>query len=752
MHFQYRRTAIPFPIAGLIVGGVLLAGLHGCGGGDHPSSWPMGFANPPATTPPAAAASVSLTTVSARPAMVSGGDVVVSATSPAGALAAGTTFQLNGVDVTDKMVFDATTKTTNGLLTGLALGSNVLTAVSAGQEVGRLEMKNFPASGPIFSGKRQSPWICETQASGLGAPPASGPCVAAVQYSWFYRTTAGTFAPLASLAAPYPADLATTVTTEGKTVNYIVRVESGTIDESIYRIAVIDDPANPIRDPWRKGGKKPGDGWNGKLAYPFVGGADPGFRSGSNLVTSALQDLPLSLGFAVAFGTRNTYGNGFDDVTSAETLMMVKERFIEQYGLPKFTVGSGGSGGAVQQHHIAQNYPGLLDALTPSYSFPDIGSIAQSAIDCSPLNNYFDHLAADPAAWTSLRRSTVDGGAVADAGPSIGKTVCQNNYLGYIPALYSPNPVTFSPVVPVALRYDPVTNVTGARGGLWDGNINSLGMDPKTGFARSFYDNAGLQYGLQALNAGKITPEEFVDINEKVGGIDIDGNLTTTRVRGDAIGVSRAYASGRVVTNFDNMTIPIIDFRAYSDNLGDIHARDRTLSFLQRLQNARGTTANQVSWTARGTGVPDFDRMALLALNDWLVAVQADASQAPLAEKVIRNKPASLKDACWVDGVKIEEPISWDPATACNKAIPIHQNPRTAAGAPLADDVLMCKLKPIDFASYAVTFSSAQKGRLRAAFPQGVCDWSMRGEVQPPLSGTWIDYGSGPFGPANVYQ
>jgi hypothetical protein len=45
---------------------------------------------------------------------------------------------------------------------------------------------------------------------------------------------------------------------DGKTVNYIVRVESGTINESIYRIAIIDDPANPITNPWSPGGRKPG--------------------------------------------------------------------------------------------------------------------------------------------------------------------------------------------------------------------------------------------------------------------------------------------------------------------------------------------------------------------------------------------------------------------------------------------------------------------------------------------------------------
>jgi hypothetical protein len=39
-----------------------------------------------------------------------------------------------------------------------------------------------------------------------------------------------------------------------------VRVESGVIDESIYRIAIIDDPTNPISNPWPSG-KKPGPGW-----------------------------------------------------------------------------------------------------------------------------------------------------------------------------------------------------------------------------------------------------------------------------------------------------------------------------------------------------------------------------------------------------------------------------------------------------------------------------------------------------------
>lgn len=40
---------------------------------------------------------------------------------------------------------------------------------------------------------------------------------------------------------------------------------------------------------------------------------------------------------------------------------MVKEHFIEEYGLPTHTIGWGESAGAVQQYLIVQNYPGLLD-------------------------------------------------------------------------------------------------------------------------------------------------------------------------------------------------------------------------------------------------------------------------------------------------------------------------------------------------------------------------------------------------------
>lgn len=208
-------------------------------------------------------------------------------------------------------------------------------------------------------------------------------------------------------------------------------------------------------------------------------GCGPAYRSGRNLVTNALAHDPLSLGFAVAFGTRNTLGTGCNDVVSAETVVMIKERFIERYGIPQFTIGSGGSGGAIQQHLIAHNYPGLLDALTPGISYPDVASILPDVADCEILNRYFDTVA-NPANWPGSRRTAVDGYAVA----STGRTVCQNGWGGFSDGLLNPS-TRFDAVVPVEVRYHPIDNPTGVRATFFDGLVNVFGVDRQTGFARS---------------------------------------------------------------------------------------------------------------------------------------------------------------------------------------------------------------------------------------------------------------------------
>ena len=46
--------------------------------------------------------------------------------------------------------------------------------------------------------------------------------------------------------------------------------------------------------------------------------------------------------------------------------------------------------------------------------------------------------------------------------------------------------------------------------------MNIYGTD-ETGFARTPWDNVGVQYGLSALKSGAITPAQFLDLNANVG-------------------------------------------------------------------------------------------------------------------------------------------------------------------------------------------------------------------------------------------
>ncbi len=629
--------------------------------------------------------------LSSRPDTVSGGDAVIQVGLPAGISALQVTILRNGSDVTSAFVA-ADLRTLQGLVSGLNVGFNTLLATSRvdGHVIAKLAVQNWPLYGPVFAGAHQRPWICETQASGLGPPPASGPCVAPTRYDWFYRSTAATFKALPSLNPPFPSDLAQTTTIDGNTVNYIVRVESGTIDESIYRIAIIDDPTNPISNPWSAGGKKPGPGWNGKL-----------------------------------------------------TTSMLKEHFIKQYGIPRFTIASGSSGGSIQQHYIAQNYPGLLDAITPNASFPDVGSMAASdVLDCQVLIGYFNQNT-NPADWPGSRRALIDGYAV---GTQTGQTTCQNAWSGLANSWQNPT-AGFSTVVPQALRYNPITNPTGARGDYWDANVNSFGIDPVNGFARSAYDNIGVQYGLNALNSGGITKAEFLDLNEKIGGLDIDGNYVSHRSTADPIALQNGYRAGRFVTA-SGETLPIIDIRPYVDTSDtgqlSIHSRIRTPIFVERLRIRNGTSENQVSWITGGTSAPDLSTTALLAHNEWLENIRADASSDPYATKVIRNKPAYLKDACWFNGVKYEEPLTLDPSATCNQLMPVYGTVRLAAGGPLSGTTLKCQLKPVDVTDYAVTFTPAELVRLNMIFRQGVCDWTKPGVSEAPMDDSWLRFVSPP--------
>jgi hypothetical protein len=297
-------------------------------------------------------------------------------------------------------------------------------------------------------------------------------------------------------------------------------------------------------------------------------------------------------------------------------------------------------------------------------------------------------------------------------------------------------------------RYDPVTNPFGARGDVYDHTINVYGVIPNTPvhgmarFSQRPLDNVGVQYGLRALNQGAITVEDFLDLNANIGGVDIDFNHTASRTVFYPDATKRAYQGGRILYGGGGLGSTAMITRSGGNDLlvaGDVHLRYHSFAIRQRLINANGHADNQV---IVGNLAPS--ELLLDQMGNWLTAVVADTSSRSRAEKVVADKPADVVDACWTtDGVKHVEPQTLEGTGICNTAFPRGVPPEYVAGAPIQLDVIKCQLKAIDPADYKVPFTDAQKARLAAIFPTGVCDWSKKG-VNQVKAKTWASYGPSP--------
>ena len=655
---------------------------------------------------------------------------------------------LNGRDVTSTFAASAVGGKPTGLVTGLAPGKNLLIAdlqlpgETAASATSSLELTNHPASGPMFSGPQQMPFACQTDsfllADGktmLGAPLDAN-CSAATRVDYVYRNTAvkPVFVALPSLAA-LPADMATTQV-GGKTVPYIVRVETGTVNRAIFQTALLH---NPMAEAVPSFTNAPA-GWNGRLVYTFGGGCTGGWYRQGNVTGGVLDHNILKQGYAMASSTLNVFGNNCQDLTAAESMAMVKERFVKTYGPPRYTIGWGCSGGSYQQHQIADNYPGLLDGILPGCSFPEVAfATVQSITDQRLLGNYFKNKV--PGAFTDEQQRLVAG---VQTVKTIYTATVYDGALRIAPDAFCPA------TLPVAQRYTATTNPKGVRCSIYDHNINVYGTDPATGFARRPIDNTGVQYGLRALIDGVITADQFLHLNENVGGYDRDARFTEGRTSGEPLAMRQAYQTGRLTSGGGGLRdIPIIDYRAYTDDsaVGDIHLRYHSFSMRERLTNANGNADNQVML------VEDFrygyygsdSPMLIGALNDmdqWLANVAADAKPGSRREKTVRNKPISLQEGCLTRDAnprKIVEKFERN-SGQCAALYPAPGSPRFVAGAQLAADVIKCQLKPVAMADYATTFTATQRARLAEIFPSGMCDWSKPGVEQQGLRGTWLSF------------
>jgi len=747
-----------------------------------------------------------IVTLSNRADLISGGDALVEVRVPKNVPLKKVTLWLNGHEVTAAFRTNEAARTMRGVLTGLVIGENEFLADSNGNGNGRpratLRILNHPIGGPVLLGSQTTPWICATptpvaesgntpgsNASGLSTFAVDAQCNIATEYKLFYRTTTtgcssalpdpsppapaptnNCFKPY-NPASPPPADLATTTTTAGLTVPYIVRVERGTINRGIYDIAVLFDPASP----WSALAPQPQ--WNGKVVYTF--GASTGqprlqFRTEQNWA----DDAALSRGFMVVDNSLTDSLFNSNRVLNAETVMMMKEHIVDTYGEISYTVGNGCSGGSIQQNTAASIFPGLLDGIQPSCDYPDSITTGLEVTDCVLLVNFYAGsdwatlMGALPQAQINAKKAAING--------HLDHVGCQswNNSFGFNnkPGNYVPTQVinqttgVIAPVgaprnncrLPAALVYDPVTNPTGTRCGdpdlasaVWG---TTAGIAPGSTRALQTGDNVGIQYGLKALLGGAITPEEFVTLNEKIGGVDADSNRRAARSTADLPALDIAYRAGIVASGDHLGRLPIIDSRGFDEQ--GIHYIWRSFAERARIDAANGGNhGNQVMWRY-GTGllpatpaqITAVTLQSFLTMDTWLSNLTVSAPKETLNSvrsqaEVIEAKPATAFDLCYLTGdATFSTPVTDIAVCDADPRLAKHSSPRQVAGGPLAENILKCRLKPLNPAEYLpIVFSTGQWERLEAAFQGGVCDWSQPGIGQQPAISP-LDFAEGPGG------
>lgn len=729
--------------------------------------------------------------VSSAPDEVSGGDARLHVEVPRTVPLQQVAVLVNGVDQRDRFSAVPGTRRLTGVIDGLALGENAVRVQANGRGHGRpaaveLALRNHPVTGPIFSGEHQYPFVCTTMTQGLGQPVPddsvtgtrvivndetvgySRNCSADTRVEFIYRSTGGGFQPYTP-GMPRPEDMAQTTTTDGKTVDYIVRHERGTINRFLYSIAMLapfDEDESTLNS----------DAWNGKVIFRFDGGVAIGHTQGSMSGSGMRYDIGLSRGYAVLYSSGTRTNTHYNLQLGGETALMVKERFIELYDEPRYTVAIGGSGGAIQQYVYAQSHPGLLDGGIPQYSYPDMVTQAVHIGDCELLEFYFDAIDAGNVKWSTwTNRTLIQGLAASDTLPNPytgglpGLTECINGWRGLSPLALNPH---YGRVANQEL-FHPLSAIAAIEWTHFDDIVNIVGKRPD-GFARRYWDNVGVQYGLQALREGDITMGEFLQLNFVIGGwkdpagmiqegcpffpspgcfdlanwdpwsyrnqVFSTGAAPAPRTEGDIGAMRDVYRAGLVFTG--DIDIPIIDWRHYLERELDMHNSHQSFAARQRMLNADGDAGNQVIWFTDDVNRSRFDQTpeALEVLDEWLSNIRHNP-----AAGVAGNKPPRATDRCFdaageeiAAGHDVWNGIIDDEAPgACTQAFRIYSTSRRVAGGPFEQSIFKCQLIPVTEAVARgfygeVALGPVEIGTLHAIFPQGVCDYSKRDAGLPP--------------------
>jgi len=584
------------------------------------------------------AASPTIQVLSGRSNLVSGGEALIAVAVPRGAKPSALTLTLAGRNVTGAFAVRQN-GLYEGLVTGIPNGSNVLRATLEGHPDATTTLVSHPVGGPLFAGPQVKPWACQN-----GSKDAQ--CNAPTTYSYEYMSSVTHGFEAYDPSKP-PPDVATTTTQTGATVPFIVRFETGYEDRDQYQIAVLYQPNKP----WAAWAPQPQ--WDHKLLITH--GASCGIDHESGTAPSTTGDtvgIPggpsagsspttaLGMGFAVMSTALDNAGHNCNLVTEAESLVMAKQHLIARYGTLRYTIGTGCSGGSLVQQQVANAYPGIYQGILPQCSFQDAWSNGQEISDYHVTRAYFEH----PEKWGTGVVWTPAQIAAVEGHPNYGNAIIFDTV--YWESLANPT-TGCGTGVPSSEVYNPETNPEGVRCTLADYMINVFGPRPERvwgpvekklghGFAGLPIDNVGVQYGLQGLKEGTITPAQFVDINSKIGGADIDLKPQAERFAATEPALKRDYLSGAVNEANNLKDVPIIDLRG--PDPGAFHDAYRTWSMRARLEHVEGHfPLNHVIWFGPTPllGSPTYQSEAVVTMDKWLSAIEADTSHHSIERKVL---------------------------------------------------------------------------------------------------------------------
>lgn len=781
---QRRKDFQILPLAAMCLA------IAGCSSGDNDPGQP-----------------IQIKVLSSRADLVTGGEARLEISLPAGTQTTNLRVDVDGKDASQQFAVRANGRLT-GLVTDLKNGNNRVNVSALGAAPAELVVVNRPKGGPVLSGPQAKPFFCATptpqlgtdtqpatNASGLSANATDDQCNIPSEFKYYYRTTTAScsmvvpdpsppavaptnpcFKPYNIASATQPADLAMTTTDSGTSVPYIVRLERGTLNRGIYDIAVLANPKQPWPD-----GTQPQETWNGKVNYLFgPAGGQPRRQVRSTM--SWTDDKSLSRGWMVAVNSMTDASTNNNRVVTAETVMMMKEHIVDRYGDIRFTVGTGCSGGSLSAQNVSTIHPGLLDGTILSCALLDYDTSHIENYECSLLVELYDSVPWKALMTTAGYTQAQINGKKAAINGHPDQTGCQGWFNSFGPgrgvgnltalrqvptANRDTGVITTTPLspptngcqLPPSMVYDPTSNPTGVRCGPWDWAASVYGKTSDGISANTTRDNTGMQYGIKALRAGKITPEEFVVLNERIGGVSREGIIGPVRSVADVPALETVYRAG-MITGRDLGKIAMIDLRGYDDtqvapgvvgSLSGLHQQWRSYAIRERLDMANGHHNNHVMWRFARDGYNPTEKMAVEALvemDKWLTNLKADTSALSLDQKVVKAKPATVFDYCLLTS-DVSQSTKITDAAVCN-ADPLlvpHESPRQAAGGPRAENVMKCQLKPLDAADYApAILTTPQLARLNAVFVSGVCDWSKLGVAQRAAAEVPFTFVAGPGG------